>query len=91
MPPRQGVVDKEVRTGRWGSISLLQPGASALCFCFYPFGRQGEFGIRFHLERKVESVPCFKKKETDVYLVEAPILTGVETELGERKWLPSLQ
>lgn len=35
--------------------------------------------------------PALKKKETDVYLVEAPILTGVETELGERKWLPSLQ
>lgn len=46
--------------------------------------------MRFHLERKVGSVLCLKKKTED-YLVEAPVLTGVETELGERKRLPSLQ
>lgn len=47
--------------------------------------------MRFHLERKVGSVLCLKKKKTDDYLVEAPVLTGVETELEERKRLPSLQ
>lgn len=41
----------------------LQTPTSARGLCFYPIGRQGDFGIRFHLERKVGCGLCFKKKK----------------------------
>lgn len=38
----------------------LQSRASAF-LCFYLIEKQGDFGIRFHLERKAESALCLKK------------------------------
>lgn len=42
--------------GTWGTSHPRPSAGASVCFCFYLTSRQGNFGVRFHLERKAESV-----------------------------------